>query len=52
MGGSHGATDESPDLLGLDADTGHLLRTLRLPPITTPDDYDDFVKLGIRDIDP
>lgn len=38
------------ELLVLDADTGQLLHTLRLPPMTTPDDYDYFVKLDIGDI--
>ncbi|MFE7155191.1 PQQ-binding-like beta-propeller repeat protein [Streptomyces sp. NPDC057636] len=38
------------DLLTLDADTGRLLHTLRLPSMTAPDDYDYFVKLDILDI--
>ncbi|WP_369249194.1 PQQ-binding-like beta-propeller repeat protein [Streptomyces sp. R41] len=38
------------DLLILDAGTGRLLHTLRLPTITVPDDYDYFVKLDVRDI--
>ncbi|WP_028805543.1 PQQ-binding-like beta-propeller repeat protein [Streptomyces sp. 142MFCol3.1] len=38
------------DLLVLDADTGRLLHTLRLPSMTTPDDYDYFVKLAVVDI--
>ncbi|MEV8433119.1 PQQ-binding-like beta-propeller repeat protein [Streptomyces chartreusis] len=38
------------DLLVLDADTGHLLHTLRLPTMTTPDDYDHFVKLDVLDV--
>ncbi|GGN95306.1 hypothetical protein GCM10011579_095740 [Streptomyces albiflavescens] len=38
------------DLLVLDADTGRLLHTLRLPSMTAPDDYDYFVKLDIVDV--
>ncbi|WP_369254778.1 PQQ-binding-like beta-propeller repeat protein [Streptomyces sp. R35] len=37
------------DLLILDADTGRLLHTLRLPAMTAPDDSDDFEKLDILD---
>ncbi|WP_327429498.1 outer membrane protein assembly factor BamB family protein [Streptomyces sp. NBC_01236] len=37
------------DLLILDADTGHLLHTLRLPAMTAPDDSDYFGKLDILD---
>ncbi|WP_435226636.1 hypothetical protein [Streptomyces sp. Tue6028] len=37
------------DLLVLDAGTGRLLHTLRLPSMTVPDDYDSFVKLDILD---
>ncbi|MER5402274.1 PQQ-binding-like beta-propeller repeat protein [Streptomyces sp. NPDC002599] len=35
------------DLLILDADSGRLLHTLRLPAMTTPDDFDYFEKLDI-----
>ncbi|MHB9847665.1 PQQ-binding-like beta-propeller repeat protein [Streptomyces krungchingensis] len=38
------------DLLVLDAGTGRLLHTLRLPSMTVPDDYDYFVKLDILHI--
>ncbi|MEU9214260.1 hypothetical protein AB0D27_41860 [Streptomyces sp. NPDC048415] len=37
------------DLLILDADTGRLLHTLRLPAMTAPDDSDYFGKLDILD---
>ncbi|AWE50257.1 hypothetical protein DC008_11340 [Streptomyces nigra] len=37
------------DLLILDAGTGHLLHTLRLPAMTAPDETDDFEKLNVRD---
>ncbi|WP_392959796.1 PQQ-binding-like beta-propeller repeat protein [Streptomyces sp. LN245] len=37
------------DLLILDADSGRLLHTLRLPAMTTPDDSDYFEKLDILD---
>ncbi|MFD4947040.1 PQQ-binding-like beta-propeller repeat protein [Streptomyces sp. NPDC058409] len=38
------------DLLVLDADTGRLLHTLRLPAMTVPDDSDHFVKLDVLDV--
>lgn len=38
------------DLLVLDAGTGRLLHTLRLPAVTVQDDYDYFVKLDVQDI--
>lgn len=37
------------DLLVLDADTGGLIHTLRLPALTAPDDDDHFVKLDVLD---
>ncbi|WP_225824832.1 PQQ-binding-like beta-propeller repeat protein [Streptomyces naphthomycinicus] len=37
------------DLLVLDAGTGHLLHSLRLPAMTVPDDSDDFEKLNVLD---
>ncbi|WP_369263504.1 PQQ-binding-like beta-propeller repeat protein [Streptomyces sp. R35] len=37
------------DLLILDADSGRLLHTLRLPAMTAPEDYDYFEKLDILD---
>ncbi|MFE7790654.1 PQQ-binding-like beta-propeller repeat protein [Streptomyces sp. NPDC057460] len=39
------------DLLVLDADTGRLLHTLRLPAMTVPDESDDyFAKLDVGDV--
>ncbi|MGW1028740.1 hypothetical protein ACWD4J_34490 [Streptomyces sp. NPDC002577] len=48
--GADGRRRIRAELLVLDADTGHLLHTLRLPAMTVPEDDISFMTLDIQDV--